>query len=232
MLNFIKKIIKEYRNAKEYEHKFLDFLENVSVKNIDANIIRLKKIGEKIQLSENKLQRVHEHICRKYFDKIIEEDRVSDDEEQIYNKLIKELRVDPSDLFINTDRFQHARSMYRLEHGILPEIENEGILLKANEKLHFRSGATLSKVTTRAGEQFLTKECSGLFWVSSERIGFNGYAKSINIPFNKISSFENHGTNDGLFIYKADKEKPYIIHELSSAGAEIAYAIINHYLGR
>jgi hypothetical protein len=115
-----------------------------------------------------------------------------------------------------------------IERDEIPEIESSNLRLQTDEKLHFEAKATLSKITTRHGQKYFTKECSGNFWVSNKRLGFNSVFKNLDIPFSKILSCDSHGTDDGFIIYKKDREKPYIINEMKNS--PVAEAIVKHYL--
>jgi hypothetical protein len=113
------------------------------------------------------------------------------------------------------------------------------IMFNPNEILHFAGSSQLNKikkVTTRinyggwtgsikimkgvryrigsVGVQTKTKEIldsedNGIFYITSQRIGFKGNRKQFNILFNKILSFELFA--EGLFVFKQGKETPYIL---------------------
>jgi hypothetical protein len=63
-------------------------------------------------------------------------------------------------------------------------------------------------VSAKTSEQ-LVSEDHGWFWLTDERIGFEGIRKSFNFPYSKINFFEL--IDCGLVISKSGKETPYIV---------------------
>ncbi|HHV6060376.1 TPA: hypothetical protein ACULYW_001747 [Legionella pneumophila] len=76
-------------------------------------------------------------------------------------------------------------------------------------------------------QEILKTEDSGVFYITSQRIGFIGNRKQFSIPFNKLVSLDL--TAEGLFIFKSGKETPYII---ALNDYEVALAMISFILNK
>lgn len=131
------------------------------------------------------------------------------------------------------------------------------ILFKEDETLHWAIASSLmkrKKVTTRinyggftgsikitkgvryrvgsmgvssVSKEIMDKEDSGAFYITNQRIGYQGYRKQFSFPFKKIGSLELR--SDGLHIFKEGKEAPYI---LQLKDYEVALAIISYILNK
>ncbi len=129
------------------------------------------------------------------------------------------------------------------------------ILFKDGELLHYGQSAMLRKVkrvTTRikyAGfttsikimrglryhtgslrvgtdtTEILADEDKGGFYLTNQRVVFIGSRKHFSLPYGKIGSFELKA--DGLYIFREDKEAPYII---TMADYEVPLAIVSYVL--
>jgi hypothetical protein len=113
------------------------------------------------------------------------------------------------------------------------------VIFKKGEVLHFGGGAVLRKlkrVTTRINyggltssirimkglrysvgsinvssqsKEVLAVEDQGAFYITNERVGYQGQRKQFSVPFDKVHSFELRP--DGMYIFKSGKETPYIL---------------------
>ena len=79
----------------------------------------------------------------------------------------------------------------------------------------------------RVSKEIMDREDSGMFYITNQRIGYQGYRKQFSFPFSKIGSLELR--YDGLHIFKDGKESPYIL-ELNDH--EVALSVISLLMNR
>jgi len=96
--------------------------------------------------------------------------------------------------------------------------------IKIMKGVRYRVGSM--DVSVKTSEQ-LVSEDRGWFWLTDERIGFEGIRKNFNFPYSKINFFEL--IDCGLVVSKSGKETPYII---SLDDYDIPCLILSHILNK
>lgn len=96
--------------------------------------------------------------------------------------------------------------------------------VKIMKGVRYRVGSM--NVGAQTNEQ-LVSEDRGWFWLTDERVGFEGIRKNFNFPYGKINFFEL--IDGGLVISKSGKETPYI---LGLDDYDIPCLILSHILNK
>ncbi|WP_341227936.1 hypothetical protein [uncultured Arcticibacterium sp.] len=78
--------------------------------------------------------------------------------------------------------------------------------VKIAKGVRYRIGSY--KVSSNTREELKVID-NGLFWLTNQRVGFQGTKKSFSMPYTKIHSFEL--TKDGIYLFKDGRESPFIM---------------------
>lgn len=101
-----------------------------------------------------------------------------------------------------------AYSLLRKLKHVTKSIQYHGLTASVKIVKGFRYRVGDIKVN-RTTTEVLAVEDRGMFYITSQRIGYHGQQKQFAIPHDKISSLELR--SDGLYLFKTGKESPYIV---------------------
>jgi len=194
-------------------------------------------------------------IVTNYYKKIIEDRRITPEEEEFGKKLCTDLQVEAK--FDENDgrAIKKFRMLWDIEHGELPILLSE-ILIPKNEYCYMECAATLfenRKVTKSVGyagpslrvkiikgvyfragnmglkmnsEDVLTELGTGILYITNKRILFKGETQNKSIRYNQVIDIETY--NDGVGVIKEAGRSPFFkIHDEDS---EIVAATIARFI--
>lgn len=112
-------------------------------------------------------------------------------------------------IFKDGERLHYrVSSLLRKVRRVTKSVQYGGLTasIKITKGLRYRMGSLNVGRTT---SEILAVEDNGIFYITSQRIGYHGQRKQFSVPYNKVSSLELR--SDGLYLFKEGKEQPYII---------------------
>jgi len=235
MANFITK----YQSKKEYGAKLQKFLRKGFLDNKEKK--ELTELESSSSLSKKDLKPIHQKALSSLFNQIISDQRITEYEKKNLEKVIEYLELNTSDFSFDQKKFNKFYSLARIDEGLLPNIECNGldVILKENEQILWLCPAVLikyKKVVDRfsyAGFRSSIRICRGLSYragsykvatdlkehLVSEDTG-NFWITNQRLGFrgqrkNIIVSFGKVNMFDvsgaGLIVSKDGKETPYIL---------------------
>ncbi len=238
MLHFITNFLAKRKGKSKYFDALVGFLSDGNLDNLERQ--ELDGIKLEYDLLPKDLVAAHQKATTLTFENFIADNRITSEEKKSLDQLSSYFGISGAQIQFDEKTLNKYYALGLIDKGVLPKMNAEDldIIFKPKEILHWASPANLKKykrtskkinyrgpagsikilkgIQYRVGsidyrvsttEELVTDDI-GTFWLTNKRIGFKGNRKSITFPFRKLHIFEIR--QDGLFIFKEGREKPYI----------------------
>jgi hypothetical protein len=119
-----------------------------------------------------------------------------------------------------------AESVLRKLNRVTHRVNCRGLTssIRITRGMRYRVGSIKYNTVSK---EVLAAEDTGAFYITNKRLGYIGVRKQFSVLFNKVSTIELR--QDGLYIFKAGRERPYII---TLNDYEVPAAVISSILNR
>lgn len=215
---------------------------------------RLSDLAKQAGLSGSKLEKLNESSLRWYLQKALEDDYLTEEEEQRMSAIAGALGIDQAAFDAKFDDMKPQLVVARVNDGRLPELPNPQIILKKNEVAHISANASLIKeVAVREyqggyrGASFriakgvryhvggtrgrsvvvgtkLETEDVGILVATSKRAVFSGQRRTVEMPYSKLVNLNVF--DDAIQFHLSNRKNPPMFQIDKGLGHVIA-AVVN-----